>query len=281
MRTLQLLAVALGVAFLAPGCQRDDSSLAAKLDQIDKRLTSIEGNLAKIGAGGGRGGPGGQQRPQRPMPKPEETYSVPVAGAPIKGNPSGAKVTVVKAFEFACPYCEKARPTMDQLLADYGNDIRVVYKHFIVHPQHATTPALAACAAGKQNKFPDMEKLIWDKGFSAGRDLSKENMLKLAKEAGLNMDQFTKDLDGPDCAALVRKDQADLAKVGTGGTPAFYINGRFLSGARPVEQFKALVDEELKKANERIGKGEATADNYYEKFVVEKGKKQLDAAAPQ
>ena len=81
MRTLHVLAVALGVALFAAGCQRDDSSLAAKLEQIDKRLTSIEGNLAKIAAGGGRGGPG-QQRPQRPMPKPDETYSVPVAGAP-------------------------------------------------------------------------------------------------------------------------------------------------------------------------------------------------------
>src|SRR5688572_819864 len=119
-------------------------------------------------------------------------------------------------------------------MKDYGNDIKVVYKHFVVHPQHATVPAQAACAAALQNKFPEMEKLIWEKGFNAGRNLSKENMVTLAKEAGLNMDQFTKDMDGPDCAKRVRQDQAELSAVGTSGTPAFYINGRFLSGARPI-----------------------------------------------
>jgi predicted DsbA family dithiol-disulfide isomerase len=161
-------------------------------------------------------------------------------------------------------------------MKDYGNDIKVVYKHFVVHPQHATIPAQAACAAALQNKFAEMEHLIWQKGFNAGRNLSKENMVTLAKEAGLNMDQFTKDMDGPDCAKRVRQDQAELSVVGTSGTPAFYINGRFLSGARPIEQFKEVIDEELKKASERISKGEATVENYYDKFVVEKGKKGLD-----
>jgi predicted DsbA family dithiol-disulfide isomerase len=164
-------------------------------------------------------------------------------------------------------------------LKDYGNDVRVVYKHFVVHPQVATTPALAACAAHKQGKFTEMEHLIWEKGFKANRNLSKENMVTLAKEAGLNMDQFQKDMDGQECAQTIRKDQAELSRVGTSGTPAFYINGRFLSGARPIDQFKVLVDEELKKANDRIGKGEATVADYYDKFVLQQGKKQLDMGA--
>ena len=90
----------------------------------------------------------------------------------------------------------KVGPTIEQLVKDYPKDVKVVYKHFVVHPQHATTPALAACAAHRQNKFAKMEKLIWEKGFNANRNLSKENMVALAKEAGLNMDQFQKDLDG-------------------------------------------------------------------------------------
>ena len=145
----------------------------------------------------------------------------------------------------------------------------------MVHPQHATIPALAACAADRQGKFHEMMKLIWEKGFKAGRNLSQENMDKLAGEVGLDMKKFKADVEGAACKDKVRQDQAELAQVGVGGTPAFFINGRFLSGARPIEQFKALIDEELKKANERIGKEGTTAANYYDKWVMEKGEKKL------
>jgi protein-disulfide isomerase len=277
-RRRPLAAASLAAVAALVGCQRDDTAIAQKLDAIEQRL----GRLEEAASRGMAGRPGaGQQRPgagqQRPAPRPEATYAVPITGAPIKGNAESAKVTVVEAYEYACPYCEKIRPTMNQILADYGSDVRVVYKNFVVHPQHATTPALAACAAHRQGKFPEMEALIWDKGFSAGRDLSRENMIALARQAGLDVYQFHRDLDGQDCARQVRQDQAELTRVGVSGTPAFYINGRFLSGARPIDQFKALIDEELKKANDRIAKGEATAATYYDTFVVQRGSKALEA----
>ncbi len=156
----------------------------------------------------------------------------------------------------------------------YPKDLKIVYKHFVVHPQQATIPALAACAADKQGKFHQMYEAIWEKGFNAGRNLSQENMDKLAQEVGLNVQKYKADMDG-DCKNTIRQDQQQLASVGVGGTPAFFVNGRFLSGARPPEQFKALIDEELKKANERDGKEGTTAANYYQKWVMEKGKKSL------
>ena len=149
-------------------------------------------------------------------------------------------------------------------------------KHYLVHPQAGTIPAHAACAADKQGKFQEMETLIWEKGFKAGRNLGLENMQTLAKEAGLDMNKFKADMEGP-CPKLVQQDMADVGKFGTSGTPAFYINGRYLSGAQPIEQFKTLIDEELKKANERIAKGEATAANYYDEFVMKRGQKELAA----
>jgi len=156
----------------------------------------------------------------------------------------------------------------------YPKDLKIVYKHFVVHPQQATIPALAACAADKQGKFHQMYEAIWEKGFNAGRNLSQENMDKLAQEVGLNVQKYKADMDG-ECKNIIRQDQQQLASVGVGGTPAFFVNGRFLSGARPPEQFKALIDEELKKANERVGKEGTTASNYYQKWVMEKGKKAL------
>lgn len=157
---------------------------------------------------------------------------------------------------------------------DYGDDVRIVYKHYVLHPQSGTIPSLAACAAGKQGKFEPMYELIWTKGFKAGRNLGLDNMQKLAQEVGLDMNKFKADMDGP-CKQLIAQDQAEVAKVGTSGTPAFYINGRFLSGAQPVASFKALIDEELKKANDRIAKGEATAANYYDEFVLKRGLKEV------
>ena len=257
------------LATAAVGCQRNDSAIVEKLDEVKNELTAIKEQLAK-------GGPVGARQPARrprPRPNPNDVFAVDVSGAPIHGSDK-AKVTVVKAFEFACPFCERARPTMDQLIKDYGNDVRIAYKHYVVHPQSATVPAQAACAAHQQGKFKKMYDLIWDKGFKASRNLGKDNMEALAKEAGLNVTKFKADMEGA-CAAQIRKDQAQMAQLGVTGTPAFYINGRFLSGARPVDQFKRVIDEELKKANERIQKGEATAANYYEKFVVEKGKKKF------
>ena len=119
-----------------------------------------------------------------------------------------------------------------------------------------------------------MHKAIWEKGFSAGRKLGEDNMKKIAGELGLNVDKITADMKG-ECASVVQKDQTELSVVGTRGTPAFYINGRYLSGAQPIGNFKRVIDEELKKAEARIGKGEASVADYYQKFVVEKGKKKF------
>lgn len=145
----------------------------------------------------------------------------------------------------------------------------------MVHPQSATEPALAACAGGLQGKFSQVEHGIWEKAY-AKRDFAPATLEAIAKDAGLDMKKYKADHDGV-CKEIIRKDQADVSAVGTTGTPAFYINGRFLSGARPIDQFKKLVDEELKKANDRIAKGEASAATYYDKFVFQQGKKKLDA----
>lgn len=87
------------------------------------------------------------------------------------------------------------------------------------------------------------------------------------------MAKFKADMAGP-CPKIVVKDQQELARIGTRGTPAFYINGRFLSGARPIQFFKQIIDEELKKANAAIAKG-TPVEKYYQEFVVKKGAKKL------
>ncbi|MCG8420933.1 MAG: DsbA family protein [Proteobacteria bacterium] len=267
MKGLAIAAITLGLALA--GCEANTSNVTNKLDEIAKRLDSIDKKLDQVQRGAARGQ---ARRPARARPSADKVYSVPIEGAPSVG-PEHAKVTIVKGFEFACPYCDRVRPTLDQLRKDYGDDVKIVYKHLLVHPQVATTPAYAACAAHKQGKYKEMEKLIWEKGFRAGRNLSRDNMEKLATELGLDQDRFKTDMDGS-CKAVVQKDQSELRRVGAGGTPAFFINGRFLSGAQPIHNFKKLIDEELKKANKAIAGG-ATVNDYYAKQVVAKGLKKV------
>lgn len=158
-------------------------------------------------------------------------------------------------------------------MADYPGEVKIVPKHFLIHPDKAKPPAYAACAAGLQGKFAEMDDLLWDKGYKAGRNFAQDNLDKMAQELGLDMAKFKADMTGA-CPKIVQKDQADLQVIGTRGTPAFYINGRFLSGARPIHFFKQVIDEELKKANERINKG-TPVEKYYEEWVIKKGLKKL------
>lgn len=124
-----------------------------------------------------------------------------------------------------------------------------------------------------------MYDAIWTQGFNAYRaerdptKLAAPNMEKIAAGIGLDVNKYKADLQA--CAREVARDENDMRKFGISGTPGFFINGRYLRGAQPLPRFKAIVDEELKKANARIQKGEATAANYYEKFVLGKGKKSL------
>ncbi len=118
-----------------------------------------------------------------------------------------------------------------------------------------------------------MEQAIWDKGF-AQQDLSSDRMTALAKEIGLDMKKFDADVKGKECPDWLRTSQKDLARFGASGTPAFYINGRYLSGAQPLENFRQLIDEELAKADKAIAAGTAV-QSYYDKVILGTGLKEL------
>lgn len=126
--------------------------------------------------------------------------------------------------------------------------------------------ALAAEAAGKQNKFWEMH----DKLFENNKALNDDNYIKFAGELGLNVEQFKKDMADPELKKKITAQQAQGVTLGARGTPAFFINGRFLSGAQPFPNFKTLIDEEMKKADKLIAGG-TPKSKVYEK-TIEKGK---------
>jgi protein-disulfide isomerase len=285
MKKLVLLLAALSVT----ACHQDNSDVVAKLDSMQKDIKDIKAQLA---SGGGARGAAAPQRAPRPQPDASKTYSMPIDGDPFDG-PADAKVTIVKAYDYACPYCEKVRDTMDELRKKYPNDVRIVYKQFVVHPQVATAGALAFCAAAKQGKAHEMDVALWEKGFK-GRQFDKDVpgeggqsqkcwesaggcpiVTGFAKDLGLDTEKFKADMKS--CQSTIQKDMRELQALGVGATPSFFINGRFMAGAMPMDNFVRLIDEELKKANTIIQKENIPPAQYYQKVVVERGQKTLDA----
>lgn len=210
-------------------------------------------------------------RLRRPRPDPALVYAARVGQSPTRG-PADAKVTMVLGCQFSGPFCQRLQPLLRQLREDYGADLRIAYKHFVVHRNRATAPALAACAAHRQGKYFDMEAILWGEAW-AKRTWDAESMRGYAENIGLDLKRYDEDVTGA-CPRIVEAEQAELQKLGARGTPNAFINGRFLSGARPIDQFRALIDEELAKADKRI-KSPKQQRRYYHQYVVKQGKKSL------
>lgn len=132
----------------------------------------------------------------------------------------------------------------------------------------------AGCAAARQGKFVPFKAAYWEKAY-ATHDSSKDNILAIAKDVGLDTATFKTDMEGAECKALVEGDQAELQKFHVNSTPSFFINGKHLNGALPKDAFKKIIDERLA-AVEASG---VSAASYYEKEVMGKGEKQFRSKA--
>jgi protein-disulfide isomerase len=120
--------------------------------------------------------------------------------------------------------------------------VRLVFKHQVLS-SHAKAPAAhaAAEAAHLQGKFWEMH----DKIFANQREMSPEKYEEYAAEIGLDLERYKQDVASERVARRIAADTQEAERVGNRGTPGFFINGRFLRGAKPFESFKAIIDEEL------------------------------------
>jgi protein-disulfide isomerase len=177
--------------------------------------------------------------------------NIEVGNAPARG-PKNAPITIVAYSDFECPFCGRVLPTLKQIEDEYKGKVRVAFKNQPL-PFHANAKpaAAAALAANEQGKFWEYH----DKLFANQRALDRASLEKYAQELGLNMGQFKAALDSGKYDAQVAADMAEATRVGVNGTPTFFINGRSLVGAQPVEAFKRVIDEELSKK-----KGTVAAD---------------------
>jgi protein-disulfide isomerase len=151
-------------------------------------------------------------------------------------------VTIVEFTDYQCPYCHRAQGVMDQVLARYAGKVRLVHLEFPLDGHPGAVPAArAARCAGEQGKFWEYHRSL----MTAPGALDDADLKGRAASLQLSASAFAS------CLASDRHDdaiQASLAQgegLGVTGTPAYFVNGRMLSGARPLEAFTEVIDGEL------------------------------------
>jgi len=177
-------------------------------------------------------------------PDPSKVYQLAAGKGPSRG-PADAKIKILHFFDYQCPFCVRIVPTLDKVLADYPKDVAVYYKmHPLPMHKNAMLAAEAALSANAQGKYEPMAQKL----FEGANTLTREKVIEIAQSLQLDVDKFTKDLDSHAYKPQIDSDTKEAMGVGATGTPATFVNGRFLSGAQPYEAFKKLIDEELAKA---------------------------------
>jgi protein-disulfide isomerase len=181
-------------------------------------------------------------------PEPEKKQAPPVpAGSPWKGG-ANAKVVIQEWSDFQCPFCSRVEGTVQQIAKDYGDKVKIVWRDKPL-PMHQDAP-LAAQAAREalKQKGPDGFWKMHDKMYANQQKLKREDLESYAKDIGLDMDKFKAALDAQPYKAAVEVDDKAGTDIGITGTPAFLINGYFVSGAQPYPKFKKLIDRALAEA---------------------------------
>ncbi len=166
-------------------------------------------------------------------------------GFPSLGPP-GAAVTIVEFSDFQCTYCRAVHSTIEKVLKDFSADVRLVYRQYPLSELHpfAEKAAEASLCADEQNKFWQMHDLL----FAEQGSLGVTDLKAKAARLGLNAAAFDACLDSGRYTGKIRQDMFDGARAGVAGTPALFINGRFLSGARPYDEIVAVVKDELQRS---------------------------------
>jgi RNA polymerase sigma factor (sigma-70 family) len=156
-------------------------------------------------------------------------------------GPADAPVTITMFTDLQCQFCGKAHGSLDQLFDEYPGKLRLVIKQMPVH-RTAELAAEAAHAAEAQGKFRELNDLM----IANPEDLSRDAILGLAQQAGLDVPKLREALDKHTYADAVEEDKTTASALEFNGTPAFVINGRRIVGYRPLEDFRQMIEAALK-----------------------------------
>jgi protein-disulfide isomerase len=191
----------------------------------------------------------------------ETRVCAPVGSSPVRGA-SDALVTLVEFSDFECEFCKRVEPTLKALQARYPKTLRVVWKDYPL-PQHKNARLLANFAADAQRRASNTGFWAVHDGIFAQPDALDDSALGvLAGKAGLDGALLLISAHAGVHDAKIRADMTLGQKLGVNGTPTFFVNGRRVQGALPLEQFDAVIQEELKTAQRIVLRGTKARDVY-------------------
>jgi protein-disulfide isomerase len=170
-------------------------------------------------------------------------YTIEIGQSPIIGA-KDAKVHIVAFLDYQCPYCAQIYPTLQEALTKYPKEANLIIKHYPLTSIHkvAENAALASLAAARQKKYKEFNDIL----FKNYRAITDDSIQTYAKEAGLDMTAFNKDIKDPELKKIITEDMNQGQKLGVRGVPAIYINGKPVKG-RSIDYFTKTIDKELKK----------------------------------
>jgi protein-disulfide isomerase len=160
--------------------------------------------------------------------------------SPARG-PTKAAVTIVEFSDFECPFCHQVHDTLQQIVEEYGDDVRLVFKHLPSEGHRNSLPAArAAYCAGEQDRFWQFHDALF-----ASRKLSPELFMEVATSLGLGREKFAECVSGERSRAAVVKDIESAKRYHIDSTPSFLINGKLVKGALTFAEFQRLIEREL------------------------------------
>ncbi len=209
---------------------------------IDEELSKFESKRGSVAA---KDYYATLMRDAKGSPEPDTKKAPPVApGAPFRGN-KNAKVVIQQWSDFQCPFCARVEPTVDALMKEYGDRVKLVWrdKPLPMHPDAALAAEVAREALAQRG--PDAFWKMHDKLFANQQKLKRDDLEVYATDLGLDKARVSKSLDGRTHQSVIDADDKLGTEIGISGTPAFLINNYYLSGAQPLAKFRKLVERAL------------------------------------
>jgi protein-disulfide isomerase len=164
---------------------------------------------------------------------PDQVKNVPIDGSPTKG-PESAPITIVEFADFQCPHCSEFAPVLDKIVETRKNEVRFVYKFYVLGKfPNSENAARAAIAAGKQGKFWEMHHAI----FANQEKLDQQGLDMLAKQVGVDPARMHADMQAPETADRIARDRKVGEDVRVSGTPTLFINGRQYDGHQDLNDW--------------------------------------------
>jgi protein-disulfide isomerase len=230
--------VALGLATYSTYAISSLGVSASNTDDFDQKVRGVISDYVEE-----------QREKAKQPPQPAEPVEVSIDDDPVKGD-EDAPVTIVEFSDYECPFCKKYyNETYDQIMENYvdAGKVKYVFRDFPLAFHKNALPAANAAECVRDQAGDDAYFIYHDKLFETSGGLGQENLIALAGEMDIDSEEFEACLTEGRFTDEINADMKAGQDYGARGTPAFFINGRLLSGAQPFSAFETAIEAELNK----------------------------------